>query len=99
MTLDFARDTTLVAVADHAACELGGEAVLLDLNTGVYYGLDPVGTRVWRLLQEPRSLAKLRDAIVDEFDVSPERCEADLAAFLASLNAHGLLRAGDAVRQ
>lgn len=97
MALDFARDTTLVAVPDHAACELGGEAVLLDLNTGVYYGLDPVGTRVWRLLQQPRSLAELRDLVVDEFDVSPERCEADLAAFLESLNAHGLLRSGDAV--
>lgn len=99
MALDFARDTTLVAVADHAACELGGEAVLLDLNSGVYYGLDPVGTRVWRLLQQPRSLAELRDLVVDEFDVAPERCEADLAAFLSSLNAHGLLRSGDAVRQ
>ena len=64
MALDFARDDTLVAVADHASCELGGEAVLLDLTTGVYYGLDPVGTRVWRLLQQPRSLAELGSIVV-----------------------------------
>lgn len=99
MALDLTRDTTLVAVADHASCELGGEAVLLDLTTGVYYGLDPVGTHVWRLLQQSRTVAELRDLVVDEFDVEAERCEGDLAAFLASLDAHGLLRSGDAVRQ
>ena len=97
MQLDFTSDTTLMAVADHAACELGGEAVVLNLDTGVYYGLDTVGTRVWRLFQQPRSLGEVRDLIVNEFEVAPERCEADLLAFAAALNAHGLLRSRDAV--
>lgn len=99
MALDFARDDTLVAVADHASCELGGEAVLLDLTTGVYYGLDPVGTHVWRLLQQPRSLRELRDLVIEEFDVDAERCEADLTAFLASLSEHGLLQSSSANRE
>jgi hypothetical protein len=99
MALDSALDTAIAAVPDHASCELGGETVILDLQSGVYYGLDPVGTRVWRLLQEPRSLAGLRDLIVDEFDVAAERCETDLAVFVASLNAHGLLRSCDAVHR
>lgn len=99
MALDSARDTAIVAVADHASCELGGETVVLDLHTGVYYGLDVVGGRVWRLLEEPRSLSELRDLIVDEFDVAAGRCETDLAAFVASLNAHGLLRSCDAVHR
>jgi len=97
MALDFARDATLVAVADHASCELEGEAVVLDLHTGTYYGLDPVGTRVWWLLQQPQTFAGVRDVIVDEFDVTPERCERDMAAFLGSLSAHGLLQPSDAV--
>jgi coenzyme PQQ synthesis protein D (PqqD) len=99
MALDFAPDTAIVAVADHASCELGGETVVLDLHTGVYYGLDVVGGRVWRLLEAPRSLSELRDLIVDEFDVAAGRCETDLAAFVASLNAHGLLRSCDAVNR
>lgn len=99
MALDFAPDIALMAVADHASCELGGEAVVLNLDTGTYYGLDQVGTRAWQVLQQPRSLAELRDLIVDEFDVTPERCEADLLSFVASLNAHGLVKPCDAARR
>jgi hypothetical protein len=99
MTLDLARDTALTAVADHAFCELGDEAVVLNLETGVYYGLDRVGTSVWRLLQQPRSLAQVRDFIVGEFDVGPGRCEADLLDFVGSLTAHGLLLSCDVVGQ
>ena len=96
MLLDFARDTSLRAITNHASCELGGEAVLLNLDTGVYYGLDTVGTRIWKLLQQPRSIAELRDVIIDEFDVDPDRCEADLGPFVDSLNSYGLVGPGDA---
>jgi hypothetical protein len=97
MELELMHDGPLITVANHAFCELGGEAVVLNLDTGVYYGLDPVGTRVWRLLQQPRTVAELRDFIVDEFDVVPDRCEADLRPFLASLQSHGLVRFCDVV--
>lgn len=97
MTLDLTRDTTLVAVADLASCELGGETVVLNPDTGIYYGLDPVGTCVWRLLQESRSVREVCDLVVDEFDVSTERCESDLLAFAESLGEHGLLRTSNAV--
>jgi hypothetical protein len=92
MTLDLTRDTTLVAGADLASCELGGETVVLNLDTGIYYGMDPVGTCVWRLLREPRSIREVCAVVVDEFDVSTERCESDVLAFAASLGEHGLLR-------
>ena len=91
MAVDFARDNSLRAVTNHASCELGGEAVLLNLDTGVYYGLDAVGTHIWKLLQQPRSFAELRDLIVDEFDVAADRCEADLRPFVEALQSYGLL--------
>ena len=99
MALDIAIDTPYVAVANLASCELGGEAVVLNLDTGIYYGLDLVGTQVWRLLQQPRSLPELRDLITDEFDVTPDRCGADLHAFVGSLKTHGLLRPCDAANR
>jgi hypothetical protein len=99
MELELMHDGRLTTVPNHAFCELGGEAVVLNLDTGVYYGLDPVGTRVWRLLQQPRTISELRDLIVDEFDVVPDRCEADLRPFLASLQSHGLVRSCDVVDQ
>lgn len=71
---------------------LGGEAVILGLRDGVYYGLDAVGARVWALLAEPRRVGDLVSTIVAEFDVTPERCEADVIALLEDLATRGLVR-------
>jgi len=71
--------------------ELQGEAVLLNLDSGIYFGLDPVGTRMWQLIVERESLAEVAHAIEDEFDVSKERCTADLLALVAKLEGQGLV--------
>lgn len=72
--------------------ELAGETVLLNLNTGVYFGLDPIGTRIWHLVQAGRSLSQILAALLDEFDVEPARCESDLRQLVASLCEQGLLQ-------
>ena len=71
--------------------ELAGETVLLHLDTGVYFGLDPVGTRIWQLLQEHRQLQDVLPALVQEFEVEEEQCRADLLQFGLTLCSHGLL--------
>ncbi len=69
---------------------LGEESVLLDADSGTYYGLNAVGTRVWKLIQEPRSLVEVRDVLVLEFDVDPELCERDLHNLADELVRRGL---------
>ncbi len=81
----------MVAVSDQVSCDLGGEAAILHLKNGVYYGLDPVGARVWSLLQTPRNLAEIRDALLEEFEVQPERCERDLRDLIEELAAENLI--------
>lgn len=71
--------------------ELQGETVLLNLNSGVYFGLDPVGTRMWRLIVEKEQLAEVARSIVAEFDVSEEQCAADLLALVTKLESRGLV--------
>ncbi len=71
--------------------ELHGEAVLLNLKTGVYFGLDPVGTRVWHLLQAQARLSDLLLAMVAEYDVAEERCAEDLLALIAEMHAHQIV--------
>jgi hypothetical protein len=73
------------------ARQVGGETVMLDLAKGAYFGLDPVGARMWQLLAEGKTLAEVRDAIVEEYDVSREDAERDLLALVADLMAQGLL--------
>jgi coenzyme PQQ synthesis protein D (PqqD) len=75
--------------------DLDGEAVLLDLKTGVYFGLDPIGTRIWHLLRERCRLAEIRDALAGEYDVTAEALGDDLLQFVGELEAQGLLELGD----
>ncbi len=77
--------STIVATKDQVSADLDGESVILSLKSGVYYGLDPVGATVWGLIQEPKSLSEVLDAVLQEYDVEPERCQRDLLALLQDL--------------
>jgi hypothetical protein len=81
-----------VATKEQVSCDLKGEAAILHIEKGVYYSLDPIGARVWSLLQQPRRIADIRDALVQEYDVSPSRCERDLLMLLQQLAAEGLVQ-------
>ncbi|MEP1422955.1 MAG: PqqD family protein [Erythrobacter sp.] len=74
--------------------EVSGELVLLDLNSGQYFGLDAVGARIWELLAgAPRNLSDLCDQIESEFDAPRERIEADLMALAKQLQDQELIAA------
>lgn len=81
----------VVASKDQLASEIGGETVILGLTAGRYYGVDSVGARVWQLVQEPASVGDLRAKIVAEYEVDPERCEADLLQLLQQMADAGLV--------
>lgn len=75
--------------------ELGGEAVLLNLENEMYYGLDEIGTRMYRLLTTSDSVQAAMEAILEEFDVTPEKLEEDMVKMINDLQAHGLLETAD----
>lgn len=74
---------------------VGDEAVLLELVSGRYYGLDAVGTRIWSLLVEHRRVAAVLDRLVAEYEVAADLLERDLEGFLATLSESGLVEVGD----
>ena len=80
-----------MASTDQVSCDLAGEAAILNLKNSVYYGLDTVGARIWTLVQEPITVGAVRDAMLREYDVEPERCERDLIDLLQKLEAEGLI--------
>ena len=79
------------AAEEQLSCEVGGEVVILNLGDDTYYGLTEVGAFVWNLLQEPRTLQDLRDAVTAEFEVSPEESEADLVRLMGELEGRSLV--------
>jgi hypothetical protein len=84
-------ESIVVAATDQVSCDLGGEAAILNIKNGVYYGLDPIGAQVWNLIQKPHRVAEIREAVVRDYDVEPERCERDVITLLESLLAEGLI--------
>ena len=89
-------DSTVRVSEEQVSCDLGGESAILNLSNGVYYGLDPLGARIWELIQQPRTVNEVKDAILDEYDVEPDVAERDLVALLTHLSDEGLVQVGNA---
>ena len=70
---------------------VGDETVILDLASGTFYGLDPVGARIWQLMAEGKALASVCEILVDEFDESRETLELDVLHLTKELCAKGLV--------
>lgn len=83
--------STVVVSKDQVSSDLAGEAVILHLRSGRYYGLANVGARIWYLMSEPRRIAEIRDVIMHEYDVGRDRCEQDVVSLLEQLAAEGLV--------
>ena len=85
-------ESTVVVMADHlTSVQVDGERVLLDLEEGIYYGLNPVGARIWEEIQEPTSVEKITAAITAEYDVGSEKCLEDVISLLQDLEENGLI--------
>ena len=65
--------------------QMGDEAVVLNLKTELYLGLDAVGTRIWAVLQDAPTIQAAYESLLDEYDVDPERLRQDLGEFLSEL--------------
>jgi len=84
-------DTAIRIPDDVIFRELDGEAVILNLETGIYFGLDEVGTRMWQLLEQHGSLRTACRDLEEEFDVQRQELETDLIAFVGQLHEKGLV--------
>ena len=70
---------------------LDEESVLLNLNTERYFGLDPVGTRMWQLVTSAPTIEAAYCQLIDEFDVDPETLRSNLDELLHHLVENGLI--------
>ena len=75
--------------------DAGGEAVILSLETGKYYGLDEVGTRMWFVLTQHGQVEPAFRVLLDEYNVTEEELRHDLLHLIDELACHGLLRVDD----
>lgn len=71
--------------------ELAGEAVLLQTESGLYFGLDEIGTRIWSLLQQHGDVGRVYRQMLEEYAVGPDQLREDLLRLVKTLVARGLL--------
>ena len=75
---------------DMLSAEIGGEAVMMSIEKGAYFGLNPIATRIWDLIEQPCTVADLIKTISEEYEVTDEQCTADVQEFVADMIKRGL---------
>lgn len=89
--MSISTDSIVIASSTQVSSELQDESVILDVQSGTYYGLNDVGASIWAMIQEPKAIAKVQSAIMAEYDVSAEQCEQDVLTLLEQLIEIGLV--------
>jgi hypothetical protein len=84
-------DEKLRAAPDVLSRTLDGEAVLLDLQSGTYFGLNEVGTHIWERVVAGDTVAEIRAHVLDYFDTDAATVERDLEELVAELTARKLV--------
>lgn len=82
--------SVVVGVPDQISCRLDDETVLLDLNRGIYFGLNNVGSLIWEMIQQPQSVETIYSAVLEKYEVDPETCRRDVLRLLEDLQQAGL---------
>jgi hypothetical protein len=70
---------------DWLAAKVGDELVMMSAESGNYIGLSEVGARVWELIETPQELDAVCAALLQEFEVEPEVCRAEVESFVGDL--------------
>lgn len=90
-TTKIALDSKVQWSRDPLAADVSGNVVLMSVQRGAYYGLDGVGSDIWRRLTEPTGVASLCDALAAAYDGEPDIVRADVLRFLTRLVEEGLI--------
>ena len=75
--------------------DMAGESMLLDLDTGSYFGLDAVGSRIWHLIEEMENSEEVEQVLLQEYEVDAARLREDLTGLLEELSRRSLVEITD----
>jgi hypothetical protein len=78
-------DPIISASPNQVSGVLNGETILLSSTTNMYYGLDPVGSRMWELIQKPKRVSDICRQLALDFEVDPVVCERDIRELIRKM--------------
>lgn len=91
-TIEQLEPHSIVArMPDLIATDLDNNKVMMDIESGKYYILDGIASRIWQLLEASPSINDIVRVLVREYDVGQEQCLADLLRFFTKMAQAGLV--------
>jgi PqqD family protein of HPr-rel-A system len=84
--------TTYIRNRDTIEGQIDDELVMVDIAKGSYFSLNSVATRIWELLEQPLPIDSLCSELLNEYDVSPAQCRADVEEHLTKMQQLGLIQ-------
>lgn len=85
------REARVVPTDEYISTTIDGEEVILHMESGIYFGVDGVGARIWDLAASEPTVSDIEATIHEEFDVERDRVESDVQTFLSELESAGLV--------
>jgi len=79
-------NTIISQAKDIIASDIDDEVVMMSIENSAYYGIDNIGSCIWKLIENPCKVSELIEKIMDEFEVDRETCELDVLKFLQDLH-------------
>jgi len=79
------ENSIVVSVKNQISSDLSCEAVILNVNTGTYHGLNEVGTFIWNLIEQPQIVRDIQQRLLQEYEIESSVCNKDLLALLNDL--------------
>jgi hypothetical protein len=76
---------------DAISSKLQEEQVILDIEKGKYFSLNPVATLIWEILEQELSIESICEKLLDEYDVESERCKQETNAYMQEMIKLGLI--------
>ena len=85
-------DSKIVRDNEIIFSDMDGETVMMSVERGEYYGINPIGSRIWGLLESPKKVSELGDVLQPDYDVTPEQCARDVLLFLNQMLEKGIIK-------
>ena len=89
--MDVLMTSTVTRSDQVLSTDLGGEIVMMDLESGEYFNMKDTAHRIWELVETPKTVGDLVEALQAEFSVDPDTCQKDVTSFVAELQSAGIV--------
>lgn len=88
------HDDVISQAAGFLASDMDGDKVMMSIESGKYFNLGEIGGRIWELIEQPKTIEQVVDALMLEYEIDKEQCETQVGAFIQSLYDNELIVVG-----